>query len=136
MRTRLEYVVFFRLMTHSCPRLQFDECALPQHKQGLRRVRQIGAFPVVDAPLFDVLMERVFEQIKPLLKAAEDQSFDVLFEDLNINLERALNGLGEVTKDATIKPVKVKPEPNPFPSRFDSFPSDLGLDRLYYNWRR
>ena len=67
-----------------------------------------------DAPLFDVLMGHVFEQIKPLLKAAEDQSFDVLFEDLNINLERALNGLGEVTEDATIKPVKVKPDPTPF----------------------
>ena len=69
-----------------------------------------------DEPLFDVLMGHVFEQIKPLLKAAEDQSFDVMFEDLNINLEQALNGLGEVTKDATIRPVKVKPEPNPFPN--------------------
>ena len=68
------------------------------------------------APLYDALMGRVFEQIKPLLKAAEDQSFDVLFEELNINLERALNGLSEVTEDATIKPVKVKPEPNPFPN--------------------
>jgi histidine kinase/DNA gyrase B/HSP90-like ATPase len=69
-----------------------------------------------DEPLFDVLMGHVFEQIKPLLKAAEDQSFDVMFEDLNINLEQALNGLGEVREDATIKPVKVKPEPNSFPN--------------------
>jgi Histidine kinase-, DNA gyrase B-, and HSP90-like ATPase len=69
-----------------------------------------------DVPLFDILMGHVFEQIKPLLKAAEDQSFDVLFEDLNINLERALNGVGEIMEDATIKPIKVKPEPNPFPN--------------------
>jgi hypothetical protein len=34
------------------------------------------------------MLKRVFEQIKPLLKAAEDQSFDVLFEDLNIRLRR------------------------------------------------
>jgi hypothetical protein len=69
-----------------------------------------------DAPLFDVLMGHVFERIKPLLKAAEDQSFDVLFEDLNINLERAPNGPCEVPVNATIKPDRVKPEPNPFPN--------------------
>jgi hypothetical protein len=69
-----------------------------------------------DAPLFEVLMGHVFERIKPLLKEAEDKTFDVLFEDLNINLERALNGLGQIETEAAIKLHRVKPKPNPFPN--------------------
>ena len=44
-----------------------------------------------DANLFDELMAYVFEEIKPLLKKAEHKTFDLLFEDLALGLEQALN---------------------------------------------
>src|SRR6516162_1576650 len=44
-----------------------------------------------DAPLYGALMDRVFKNIKPLLQAAERKSFSVLFDDLAIGLDRAVN---------------------------------------------
>ena len=44
-----------------------------------------------DAPLWDTLMGRVFELIKPLLKEAEHKSFSLEFDDLALGLEGALN---------------------------------------------
>jgi hypothetical protein len=44
-----------------------------------------------DAPLWDTLMGRVFELIKPLLKEAERKSFSLEFDDLALGLEGALN---------------------------------------------
>jgi Histidine kinase-, DNA gyrase B-, and HSP90-like ATPase len=44
-----------------------------------------------DAPLFDALMDHVFQRIKPLLEEAEKKSFSLHFDDLALGWERALN---------------------------------------------
>jgi hypothetical protein len=67
-----------------------------------------------DAPLFDALMGHVFDKIKPLLKEAENKTIDLVFEDLAVGLESALN-----TKGANIK-VTVGEQPGREPSFGDA----------------
>src|SRR5262249_21614160 len=63
-----------------------------------------------DAPLYGALMDHVFKSIKPLLQAAERQSFSVQFDDLAIGLEQALNSrAGDVV-------VRVGTEMRPLPT--------------------
>lgn len=48
-----------------------------------------------DAPLFKALMEHIFHKIKPLLKIAQNETYDIIFEDLAIGLEDSLNRQGK-----------------------------------------
>src|SRR5262249_16695764 len=47
-----------------------------------------------DTPLYEVLMDHVFRQIKPLLQEAEKTSMNLYFDDLAIGLQSALNAQG------------------------------------------
>jgi hypothetical protein len=46
---------------------------------------------VNDQPVWDVLMEHVFTQIRPLLEKVQEDSFDLIFSDMAVNLEMAFN---------------------------------------------
>jgi hypothetical protein len=46
---------------------------------------------VNDQPVWDVLMAHVFTQIRPLLEKVQEDSFDLIFTDMAINLEVAFN---------------------------------------------
>jgi hypothetical protein len=91
-----------------------------------------------DAPLHGALMDHVFKNIRPLLQAAERKSFSVLFDDLAIGLDRAVNSrTGDVvvrvgtemrplptSDNLTDEPPTKLPEPTPEISQPNGQPGD------------
>jgi hypothetical protein len=71
-----------------------------------------------DAPLFDALMNHVFQRIKPLLEEAEKKSFSLHFDDLALGWEQALNSQAG---DFLVK-VGVQVAPPPHSDDFETTP--------------
>jgi hypothetical protein len=52
---------------------------------------------VNDQPVWDVLMEHIFEHIRPLLEKVQEKTFDLIFADIALNLQAAINTASETT---------------------------------------